>query len=284
MIEYKCICNYCNTSIIKKCKPKNRNFCNLDCLHLFFRGKNHSNFGKPNPLARLRLNNLHILQKQKFLLVNIFSSWTPESLWVTGMLASDGWLYNSKDHKGIGFSGDYGDLLKIKSIFDSKQKIRKAKGSKSYVMNLSNPLLFDATYKIGLFPNKSLTMGYPKIPKGYEFTRHFIRGVFDGDGCVYLAKDNRRKKHYLNSKISSGSKLFLEQLQTEILKYNIYSKLIKNQHKNNIWYELYFSTSNSIKLYRMFYEDIPTHIFSSRRKERFEYCINENNHSYEVIV
>jgi len=46
---------------------------------------------------------------------NIFESWTPESLWVIGMLVTDGWV----DDRGVYFSGTIEDLTKIQKIWDT---------------------------------------------------------------------------------------------------------------------------------------------------------------------
>ncbi len=41
--------------------------------------------------------------------------------------------------------------------------------------------------KLGCVPNKSLILQYPQIDQTLD--RHFIRGYFDGDGCIYFHKN-----------------------------------------------------------------------------------------------
>jgi hypothetical protein len=43
--------------------------------------------------------------------------------------------------------------------------------------------------KLGVAPSKSRHPVMPQVPK--EFLRDFLRGLFDGDGCVYLGEDGR---------------------------------------------------------------------------------------------
>jgi len=40
--------------------------------------------------------------------------------------------------------------------------------------------------KLGLTEKKSLTIRFPNIDDNY--TSHFIRGVLDGDGCIFVSK------------------------------------------------------------------------------------------------
>ena len=47
---------------------------------------------------------------------------------------------------------------------------------------------------LGLFRNKSFTLSPPSLPEALE--RHFIRGLFDGDGSIKIS--NRRKSRYVN--------------------------------------------------------------------------------------
>ena len=59
--------------------------------------------------------------------------------------------------------------------------------------------------RIGVTANKSLDMKFPDIPDKYF--RHFVRGIFEGDGSVYL--DNQT----VRVKLLSGSLEFVKTLQ-----------------------------------------------------------------------
>lgn len=47
---------------------------------------------------------------------------------------------------------------------------------------LANKHLWTTLNNLGCTPNKSLTLEFPSIPE--NLIRHFIRGYFDGDGCI----------------------------------------------------------------------------------------------------
>ncbi len=55
-------------------------------------------------------------------------------------------------------------------------------------------------------------MKFPKIPK--EYFRHFVSGIFDGDGTVYLDKLTLRVK------LLSGSNIFIQTLNILMAKNN----------------------------------------------------------------
>ena len=63
-------------------------------------------------------------------------------------------------------------------------------------VQFSHKKLYGELQKIGLEPNKSKSIGALRIPDRYFFD--FLRGYFDGDGCVYFkehfAKDRNKKR------------------------------------------------------------------------------------------
>lgn len=78
--------------------------------------------------------------------------------------------------------------------------------------------------RLGIVPKKSLIMEYPKIPKNLE--RHFLRGYFDGDGCIRIKHDLRDNSKRGDLRIVSGSMKMLNELNDKMS--NIF-KLRKNK-------------------------------------------------------
>lgn len=82
--------------------------------------------------------------------------------------------------------------------------------------------------KQGVCQNKSLVVEMPYMPE--DLINHFIRGVFDGDGCI--TKNNHTNgQSYIRCDFASGSRIFLEQLRKKLYEYNINS-YICNDHDN----------------------------------------------------
>lgn len=105
---------------------------------------------------------------------------------------SDGCVYDGNYSKYITFgqSENNKDIVyKVNKALNSTYPIHsELRGSKLfYYIRFANTQIFNDLYKLGIEPNKSLKIRFPQfIPD--EFMSHFIRGLFDGDGCVWNGK------------------------------------------------------------------------------------------------
>jgi len=114
-----------------------------------------------------------------------------------GLLAADGYIGN----KVIKLKLKDKELVEAYAKFLGDETLLREEQSPTGVMyrvNFCNRPSIEYLNNLGLIPKKSLVLEY----KG-ELTNHFIRGVFDGDGCV---SKNREVK------ITSGSTAFVSQL------------------------------------------------------------------------
>lgn len=82
----------------------------------------------------------------------------------------------------------------------------------------------------GCIPNKSCVMEFPKEILNSEYFWDFVRGYFDGDGC--LTYDKRAGFREPRCSFSCGSKAFIEVLSKELHQRGIGNKisLIKNTY------------------------------------------------------
>lgn len=142
---------------------------------------------------------------------------------------------------------------------ESVVKYKDDKISKSLCSFISifNKKIVSDLFKNGCVNKKSLIIRFPDIKASY--IRHFIRGYFDGDGCIYA------NKSYMLSLISV-SKEFLEEIKSIFsnkLKIKTNISTYKNKHK------LYVCNKDDIyKIYRYFYKD--SKIFLYRKKCFFD--------------
>lgn len=83
----------------------------------------------------------------------------------------------------------------------------------------SNKLVYDLT-NYGVTPNKTLTIRFPNIDK--QFYADFIRGYFDGDGCIC---ENKKKngQSSIVANFTCGSINFLEDLKAILYENDICS-------------------------------------------------------------
>ena len=286
----KFYCSYCEQLINKfRHIEYNLHFCNRDCKaewqKIHIRGRNHPMYGRKNPSGRINILNYLQKKREYYQIKNIFESWTPESLWVLGMLVSDGWLQSNRGYK-IGFCGDFSDMQKIKKLFDAKYKIQNTP-SRCYKITICNKQIYDFMVSLGITENKSLTIQYPNIPKDYESTRHFIRGEFDGDGTIALNRAfDKRRNHYREKLVSgfcSGSFNFMKSIKYLLRQYGINTSSVMNGTR---CFYIHIHHYNSLKLFDFMYKNVPSSIYNERKhnkflevieKTKYVKCLNCNN-------
>jgi intein/homing endonuclease len=98
-----------------------------------------------------------------------------------------------------------------------------------YYIRVTSKHLVESLIGLGCVPNKSKTITFPNILPKLE--RHFIRGVFDGDGWITMYD----KKHkYLKWSIYTGSKQFAQDLNAALSRHNIECKLYEKHQITNV--------------------------------------------------
>lgn len=118
----------------------------------------------------------------------------------------------------------------------------------------------------GCTPKKSLTLNFPNINifKSKDLIRHFMRGYFDGDGCISYANKN----HTILNMQLLGTKQFL-QIFIQNLPEDLQDFTIRHNH-NNIEESTYLINTSSSKAYKFFkflYEN--SKIYLERKYARF---------------
>lgn len=136
-----------------------------------------------------------------------------------------------------------------------------------YKLNFGNKEIARTLIQHGCVPAKSMIMTFPTLPE--ELVHHFIRGYFDGDGCVFLSQPTWRYKDsdeiLVKSSVVSGSKPFLERLVFELPCLN---KRILGRagHENN--FVVNWNTSDTCIMYDYMYENATRYL--PRKKAKFD--------------
>ena len=110
---------------------------------------------------------------------------TEEKAYLFGLFCADGWihrerigLYLSKDDK---YMVDlFAHVLSTKSPY----AVKKDGEIKGYCIEIYSKYLVEKMIEYGISNNKSYDLRFPDIITP-EFYPDFIRGYFDGDGCIY---------------------------------------------------------------------------------------------------
>src|ERR1035437_3373126 len=118
---------------------------------------------------------------------------TEEKAYWFGFIIADGGL--SKDSYQLFINLGLKDslhLIKFANIFGANIKFTNYNDKKGVSLKLTNKHLYSYLIQSGVYPNKT------KIENGYCvksihrcLLKHFIRGVFDGDGCITQSKTSK---------------------------------------------------------------------------------------------
>jgi hypothetical protein len=131
-----------------------------------------------------------------------------------GFLMADG--CNTGDELSIELSAtDDIQLTKLKEALDANQKIsyRWRGDSETVSLRLASRYFCQKLAKLGCTQRKSFTLQFPnEVPP--HFIRDFIRGFFDGDGCIAIRADGKNKVW----SIYSCSEPFIIRIKEEIEK------------------------------------------------------------------
>lgn len=134
--------------------------------------------------------------------------------YILGMWFADGCIVKNRTSKVISLSLHKRDFSLLKRIAEEMGfKKRIYPSEEQYLIDIYSESMYNYLNNKGCTRRKSLTVEFPFVPPKY--TRHFIRGYFDGNGCI--SKSKKRGSFYVS--ITCGSLKFLESTNYNIKKY-----------------------------------------------------------------
>jgi hypothetical protein len=210
-----------------------------------------------------------------------FKKWSPAMAYVLGFFAADGTMTTNKhgsQYVALHIT-DLELLESIRGLMGSNHKIAtRVRGGNcklGYRIQIGSRELYNNLHELGFTENKSNTILFPQVPKKY--VGEFVRGYFDGDGCVYFnvlqVKDRKNPKPIFQTKFTSGCRTFLESLLAVLREHGIRGGyLVAKQHGRG--YELALSHRDSLAIYQLMYNNAPTcGVYLERKKTKFDHAI-----------
>lgn len=171
------------------------------------------------------------------------------------------------------------DIETNAKISDKTNRI-DGKEYRSCRLRVNNTKMCRDLIALGCTTKKSLTLLFPTcniVPQ--EYLRHFIRGYFDGDGCVYYRErsvvDSRNNKKYNRTDLLVsivGTKDFLSEMSNILKAEDINFHFNKYGHCGKS-FEIRLNKRNELhNFYNYLYADAT--IFLDRKKAKFDLAFN----------
>ena len=187
---------------------------------------------------------------------------TEDKAYWLGFIYADGCVY-----KGTGEtyrlqinlkSSDDTHLNKLNKALNSDYKLTyyNVNDHKSVGLKINSTKMCKDLMKLGVIERKSNIITFPHNIPDY-LIRHFIRGYFDGDGCVSMSINNNFKKSF---SICSGSVNFIDSIC------NILN--IQKYIKDNVIIASTSDTNTICDIYKYLYDD--STIYLNRKKHAFD--------------
>lgn len=205
--------------------------------------------------------------------------------YLVGYMLADGYVGTEDNRINIS-SKDFTILEDIrKEIQLEKEVTTGSKGSYKgssdmYKIEFTNKQIASRLRKFGIYPHRKTKMKKipDDIPKKYIWD--FIRGYFDGDGCITrkqsISTVNGKIYNYDRLIVSIiGSKSFLENLVEEM---EIRKSTFANSHTDGLEYLNIRSNDDIRKIYQKFYIDTNSTLFMASKKKIFDERINILGH------
>lgn len=198
---------------------------------------------------------------------------TEEKAYWLGFIFADGTISSDplKENKKKAYTfelslkqDDINHLEKLKKLLETPRPIIKSENRGRLLVNSKH--FWETLNNYGCTPKKSLTLQFPSenIFKEKFLVRHFIRGYFDGDGCISYSNN----EHTILNMQLLGTKSFLQTLLNYLPEE--FKDLTLRHNHNNENEETYLINTSNKKAYRFFkylYEN--SNIYLDRKYSRF---------------
>jgi len=201
---------------------------------------------------------------------------TEEKAYWLGFIMADGCICTKNNNYllRIDISNiDISHLYKFKKFIESESPIKENKKRQSVDIKIFSEKIINDLKRLKCFENKSLSLTFPnesQIPD--HLIRHFIRGYTDGDGSLYICKNN-------NIGISwSSNKEFLESLMEILLKNNLINIKYKIQNPSAIHFVNISKRESVFKIINYLYKDCA--IYLDRKYNKYLEIISLNHNIY----
>ncbi len=143
---------------------------------------------------------------------------SPEKAYLLGLIYADGCNYTPTNTITFYFQEQDKHILEdIKRLLHYNSPLKEIKPKKeahhtAFVLTIHSKKISTDLVTLGVVQNKTFKTTFPNITK--DLFSHFIRGYFDGDGCIIVGKRMERVSFVgTDSFINTIQNIFLEELK-----------------------------------------------------------------------
>lgn len=210
----------------------------------------------------------HAPRKSSKVRPDLFERWTPDELWLAGLIWADGCL--TGDGRVHVVSVDLEMMEHAARITGCTMHSRRMKPPRQTIHDVvfGSRIVVSRLVGVGLTGRKSLHGAFPTFPDDLDL-RHFVRGYFDGDGSIGLYRNPSVKDPDWPPRLHGnivGSHEFLTGLN-EVLVQQGGMKSRRPHRKGAIW-QLQFNHGCALKLADYMYAEPGPRL--TRKFELFE--------------
>ena len=194
-----------------------------------------------------------------------------EKAYWLGFIFADGYISSRDNGFELSLSAeDTEHLVKFNTFMKHNKdnvKIGKTKcGGKEFVRcrwGVVNKHLWNTLNNYGCIPCKSNILEFPKLSifQNEELVIAFIRGYFDGDGCVTAYTNGKPKASFL------GTESFLTVLKQLLLEHNINTGILVVDSREEYTRTLNVSQSDTLDFLHLIYKD--SNIYLTRKYNKY---------------
>ncbi len=194
--------------------------------------------------------------------------------YILGLSVTDGNISN--DNKKLTLSLTDKDIIeKLASLMidQNKRKVYiytplSKNSSTAYTLVNTNADAICMLNQMNIHSNKTYSQTFPIISDEYIYS--FLRGVFDGDGCIYVS--NKKYNKYYSVSITTASKLFTDGLVATLKHLGYNPTVVLDSRRKDSVNKTYVIKLNKQKEVKSFMDNI--------YKNSFEFYINYKYDKY----
>jgi hypothetical protein len=230
----------------KYTKKQIYNFCYQNCQQ------------RPKSISKEKRSKIQSSNARKYNInQDFFKKWSRNMAYIFGLWCADGCIYGGKMFDITLHKRDKYLLKQISKELGYEGKLYDYVDKQAARLNFSCITIYKDLKALGGTEQKSLTLKFPDVPN--QYLPDFIRGYFDGDGCIMRLKGNR-----INSAFTCGSKIFLEQLLSLLKQY----AGVQGGSFDDSCASLKFGKRDSLLIGKFMYQNNPE-LYLKRKRDKF---------------